>query len=114
MFLKRGMQDINPDVDFLSARVKEPNDGDWVKLLKLLGFFKGAINDVLTLEVDYTQELKWYIDAAFAVHNNMKSHTGATLTLSKGCVISKSTKHRVNSRSFTKAELVAVDNKISK
>eukprot|EP00957_Ditylum_brightwellii_P172076 13100543-Ditylum_brightwellii.AAC.1 len=45
---------------------------------------KGTINDVPTFEADDTQELKWYIGIAFAVHDNMKSHTGATLTLGKG------------------------------
>eukprot|EP00957_Ditylum_brightwellii_P170983 13016177-Ditylum_brightwellii.AAC.1 len=44
----------------------------------------------------------------------MKSHIEATLTLGKGCVISKFTKQKVNSQSSTEAELVAVDDKISK
>eukprot|EP00957_Ditylum_brightwellii_P193665 14747724-Ditylum_brightwellii.AAC.1 len=114
MFLKRGRPDINPVIAFLSTRVKEPNGGDWVKLLKLLGFLKGTIKNVLTLDTDYAEELKWYVDAAFAVYNNTKSHTGATLTLGKGCVIRESTKQKVNSKSSTKAKLVAVDNKISK
>jgi hypothetical protein len=70
MFLcKRARLDINPVIGFLSSRVKEPNEGgDWNKLLKVMGFLKATIDDVLTLEADDTQTMSWYIDAAFAVH----------------------------------------------
>jgi hypothetical protein len=53
---------------------------------------------------------KWYPDAAFAVHNDMKSHTGAILTLGKGAVNTISAKQKLNTRSSTEAELVAADN----
>ena len=68
----------------------------------------------MTLEADDSQTLTWYIDAAFGVHPDMKSHTGATFSLGKGSIISESTKQKVNSRSSTEAELVGVDDKISK
>ena len=115
MFLtKRARPDINPGVNFLSTRVKDPHEGDWKKLLKLLGFLKGTIDDVLIIELDDKQIFKWYVDAAFAVHADMKSHTGAVLMMGKGGVICESTKQKVNSRSSTEAELIAVDDKISK
>ena len=41
MFLvKRGRSDVLPGVTFLSSRVREPNHGDWLKLVRLLGFLK--------------------------------------------------------------------------
>jgi hypothetical protein len=58
--------------------------------------------------------LTWYIDAAFAVHADMRSHTGAIFTMGKGAIISSSTKQKVNSRSSTESELIGVDDKISK
>ena len=56
------------------------------------------------------------MDAAFfAVHNDMKSHTGATLSFGTGVVNSVSTtKQKVNSRSSTEAELIGVDDVLSK
>jgi hypothetical protein len=46
MFLyKRARPDIEPAIAFLSSRVKEPNKGDWTKLLQVMGFLKGTIND---------------------------------------------------------------------
>ena len=44
----------------------------------------------------------------------MKSHTGAVLFMGKGGIICESTKQKVNSRSSTEAELIAVDDKIAK
>jgi hypothetical protein len=115
MFLcKRARPDIEPAISFLSSRVKDANENDWAKLLRVLGFLKGTINDVLTLEADDTNTLTWYIDAAFAVHADMKSHTGAIFTMGKGAVISGSNKHKVNSRSSTESELISVDDKIAK
>ena len=40
----------------------------------------------LTLEADDTQTINWYIDAAFGVHDDMKCHTRACMTLSKGMI----------------------------
>eukprot|EP00957_Ditylum_brightwellii_P120301 9179294-Ditylum_brightwellii.AAC.1 len=114
-FCKRARSDIGPGIVFLATRVQDPNKGEWIKLLKLLVFIKGTINNVLTLEADVIDLiLKWFIDAVFVVHLDMKSHTNAMLVLRKGAVISESTKQKVNARSSTEAELIAVDNKISK
>ena len=115
MFLcKRARPDVEPAVSFLSTRTSKPDESDWVKLLRMLGFLKGTINDVISLEVDDSQTLRWYIDAAFAIHPDMKSHTGLMFTLGKGAIISGSTKQKTNSRSSTEAELNAVDEKLSK
>eukprot|EP00978_Attheya_sp_CCMP212_P029223 scaffold103282_cov47-Attheya_sp.AAC.1 len=71
-------------------------------------------NDVATLEADDSQTINWYVDAAFAVHADFKSHTGAVMTLGKGIVISISTKQKVNTRSSTESELVGIDDAIAK
>ena len=54
------------------------------------------------------------MDAAFAVHKDMKSHTGAEMTMGSGAVISLSTKQKVNTRSSTEAELLALHDIIAK
>jgi hypothetical protein len=85
---KRGRPDVSPGVGFFTGRVKEPNEQDWMNLLEVLGFLKGTRDDVLTLEADDCQTLIWYIDAAFAVHADMRSQMGAIFTLWKGAIIS--------------------------
>jgi len=51
----------------------------------------------------------WYMDASFAVHKYMKSHTVAVINMRSGAVILLFTKQKVNARSLTEAELVAVN-----
>lgn len=115
MFLcKRARPDIMPAICFLSSRVSEPNVDDWNKLLRVLGYLRATRDDVLELSADDTNTITWYVDAAFAVHKDMKSHTGAVFTLGKGSIMSESTKQKNNSRSSTEAELNAVDEKLSK
>ena len=46
-----------------------------------------------TLKANAINEVYWYTDAAFAVHQDMKSHTGGVMTMGKGCMITMSSKH---------------------
>jgi hypothetical protein len=61
------------------------------------------------VEADDGIDIKWWIDASFAVHPDMRSHTVGTLSLGKGSVYSTSRKQRINTKSSTEAELVGVD-----
>ena len=79
-----------------------------------MNFLKKTKNEKLILKADDTQTITWYIDAAFGVHEDMRSHTRACMTLGKGMICTFSNKQKVNSRSSTEAELIAVDDKVSK
>lgn len=111
---KRGRQDIQTGIVSLATRVKEPTEQDWIKLKRILSFLKTTQNTVTALEADDSQSVYWWVDAAFAVHNDFKSHTGAYMSLGKGAIISVSTKQKVNSRSSTEAALIGLDDVISK
>jgi hypothetical protein len=80
----------------------------------MMNYLKATKNDVPCISADDTGTIQWHVDAAFAVHRDMKSHTGATMTLGSGTICSISTKQKVNTQSSTKAELVGFDDVISK
>ena len=63
----------------------------------------------LILRADDSKTLVWNIDASYAVHNNMMSHTGASLLLGSGTLLSLSCKQKLVTKSSTEAELVGVD-----
>ena len=111
---KQGRKDILPVVGFLASRVKDPNEGDWNKLSRMMGFLQNTKDDILTLEADNHQALYWMIDAAFGVHPDMKSHTGSTFSLGMGVIKADSTKQKVNARSSMEAESDGVDDEILK
>ena len=53
--------------------------------------------------------LKGWVDGSFAVHPNMRGHTGGGLTMGHGFPLSSSTKQKLNTRSSTESEVVGVD-----
>ncbi len=59
-----------------------------------------------------TGVLRWHVDALFAVHPDMKGHTGGAMIMGTGFPLDKSTKHKLNTCSSTESEIVAVDNLI--
>ena len=75
----------------------------------MMEFLKATEEDCLTLSSNGLRKLIWSIDASYAVHPDMKSHTGMTMTMGKGAITSLSRKQKLNTRSSTEAELVAVD-----
>ena len=62
----------------------------------------------ITFEVSEPIRVIAYIDASFAIHPDMKSHTGCVITLGKGAIYAKSGTQRLMSKSSTEAELVAL------
>ena len=60
----------------------------------------------LTLETLGVQVINWFINASFSVHGNMRSHTGGFMTICKGCVYGTSVRHKLNTKSSKKADLV--------
>jgi hypothetical protein len=107
---KRARPDIQTAVAFLCTRVKSPDVDDWKKLRRVMMYLRGTPNLPLTLKAGDMSILKWWIDASFATHADMKSHTGVMLTLGKGAAYAASTKQKLNTKSSPESEVVGVDN----
>jgi hypothetical protein len=90
--------DTNPDPDTNPNTDPDTNPGvgDSVLMPLVLGW-------------DGSGVLTWSVDASFAIHNDMRSHTGAVLWLGHGALMSMSSKQKINTKSSTEAELVSVD-----
>ncbi len=63
----------------------------------------------MILLADDLHVIKWYVDCAFAVRPDFKSHTGGNMTYGQGTPMSMSRKQKLNTRSSTEAELVGPD-----
>ena len=95
-----------------ARRVKQPDVDDWKKLARCIKYLCGSKELGLTLKVEQGKEgilVKWWIDASFATHMDMRSHTGCTMSLGKGSPYSQSRKQRINTKSLTEAEVVDID-----
>ena len=67
---------------------------------------RGTLDLVLILGADDITKMKTWVDASYAVHADMKSHTGGCISFGRGALICKSTKQKLNIKSSTEAELV--------
>jgi hypothetical protein len=106
---KRARPDTSLAIAFLTTRVREPDVDDWKKLKHLMDYLRATKDLPLILGADNTGVMEWFVDASFAVHPNMRGHTGGGLTLGRGFPIVNSTKQKLNTRSSTESELVGVD-----
>ena len=106
---KRARPDIHTTVAFLTTRVICPDDDDWTKLVRLIGYLRATLTLPLILSADSTNIFKWWVDGSFGVHPDTRSQTGGTASLGKGYFISKSIKPKLNTRSSAETELVAAD-----
>ena len=109
LLYKRLRPDILDGVAFLTTRVREPDEDDNKKLGRILKYISGTRDIILALESDGTGTVKWWVDAEFAVHHDMKSHTGGMITMGQGALYSAANKQKLNTKSLTEAELVGVD-----
>ena len=72
-------------------------------------YIKCTIDLQLRLSADNTGITKWWIDASFATRSDMKSQTGAMMSMGKGSIFSFAKKQKIMTKSSTEAELVGVD-----
>ena len=107
---KRARPNIQPMTAGLCTRVKEPDETDWSKSMRLMKHLNGTRKRKLALSADDLQVIKWHVDRAFAVHPDFKSHTGAAMTMGLGSPINISRKQKLNAQSSTESKLVGADN----
>ena len=60
------------------------------------------------MEAKYLDQNHWFIDGAFAVHDDMRSHSGSYMTFGRGMMNGSSNKQKLNTTSSTEAEIVGV------
>jgi hypothetical protein len=108
---------IRPDakvaVAFLTTRARDPTIDDEMKLIRLIKYIRQTKHACLVLRGNYPLCFAAYIDASYGVHPDAKSHSGLVLTLGGGSIFARSVKQKINTKSSTEAELVAVSDQCS-
>ena len=105
---QRARPDLKTAVSFLSTRVANPDEDDYKKLSRLVRYMRRTKSLPLRLRASDANELIWSVDASYATHDDMKGHTGGSLTLGEGCVWGTSKKQNLVARSTTESEPIGV------
>ena len=105
---KQAWPDMQVTVAFLCTRVKNPREEDYKKLGWLIRYVGETIHVPLIVGANDSKTLIWNVDASYAVHNDMKSHTGVLLSLGHGTLMSMSCKQKFVTKSLMEAKLVGL------
>jgi Reverse transcriptase (RNA-dependent DNA polymerase) len=105
---QRGRPDIRTAVSFLCKRTSAPDEDDYKKLTRTMRYLQATVYLKLTLESDGSGIIRWWVDASYAVHPDMKGHTGGTMMMGKGSIYSSASAQKLVARSSTEAELIGV------
>ena len=105
---QRGRPDIRMAISFLCSHLNCPDEDDYKKLTRLIQYLRHTLHICLVLGKDDSDSIQWWIDASFAVHPDMRGHTGATMSMGQGLVFSGSWKQKLVTRSSTESEVAGV------
>jgi hypothetical protein len=111
---KRTRPDILLAVSFLCSRVQAPTEEDVKKMMRVLRYINGTHQLGLRLIYDRTATVQAYIDASYGTHSDYRSHTGMIISVGAGAIDVRSTKQKINTKSSTEAELVALSDMCTK
>jgi hypothetical protein len=109
---KRARPDILLAVSFLATRVNLPTEEDMEKLARVLRYLQGSVDLIMNLTADSVSILA-YIDASYGIHIDMRSQSGIVISLGQGPVFAASAKQKLNSKSSTESELIAISDGLS-
>lgn len=87
---RRARPDIQITVPFMYTLVEEPDTGDWRKLTQGCNTFNPQYLP-LTMEGKNLKGVNWWVDMSFAVHPDMRIHTGGMLLFIQGAIYTTST-----------------------
>ena len=110
---KRARPDIATTIAFLCTRPTEADTSDWRKLKCLLQYLRTTIDLDMRVGADAMGAIKTYIDVAYGVPSDMRSHTGGGITFGTGTITSKSSKQKLNVKSSTEGEVVGMSDYVA-
>ncbi len=80
----RARRDIQTAVSFLTLRFKKPDEDDWGKLRRVLGYLKRTEYMKLTISIDDLPVVRWWVDSSDRTHHDCKGHSGKMMSFGGG------------------------------
>lgn len=83
---KRGRPDLQTSIAFYCTRVQKADTDNQKRLSQTIRNLVSTIHLPLILRVIEHGIIEWWVDASFAVHEDMKSRTGMYTSLGSGII----------------------------
>ena len=83
------------------------------KLERVLQYLSGTLDRKLIMGAPDISLMNVFVDASYAPHDDMKSHTGGCKVFCRGALMGKSIKQKLNTKSSTEAEVVGTSEYMS-
>jgi len=74
-------------VTFLCTRLQAATEEDRSKLYRVLGYLKGTREHMLVLHALGENRIMAYVDAAYTIHDDSKSHSGRVLVYAGNALV---------------------------
>ena len=95
---KRARPYIQLAVSFLCTIVIGPDTDYYKKLDRVMNYIQVTIGLPLIFSINKSGNIKWYVDASFAVHKYMRGHTYGFMTMETGGACVQSIKQKLNTK----------------
>ena len=109
-----GDKDLKIAISFLSYRYLVCNEYDYGKLYQIIYYIHSTKNLKAVISIENIGRLIIFVDASYMVHMNMRSDTVAAMTFGIGVFLSDSKMQKLNTKSSTDKEIVAVSDFLPK
>ena len=86
---KRARVDIDLAISFLCTRVSCSTKVDWEKLRRLLHYLYATLKMPRIIGAHGMEVLTTYVDTSYAIHQDMKGHTGGLMSMGVGVIQGK-------------------------
>jgi len=110
---KRTYPSLLTSVAYLSTRIQCSTDQDANKLKRVLKYITTSPPGVLDFHPSDNVNITAFVDASYGCHPDARSHSGGVIYIGKCPIFFKSTKQKLNCKSSTEAELIALSDLLS-
>ena len=99
----RSRPNLQITLALLTLRVQNIDGNDHNKLARTINYIRATRGMELTLEEESMDTIRWWIDAEYGMHQDLKGHSGGMMSPGKCASASKLSRHSINSRSSTES-----------
>ena len=107
LFIIKGSRpNLETAVGLLEKMVLKIDVDDWKILRRILRFFHFTLKEKRCFGATSLDNIFTLMDASYAVHHDMKSHTGCLMSMGLGVTHCRFRNQKLNTKSSTEAEIV--------